>query len=404
MKAVIMAGGRGTRIANLYPDIPKPMIEVAGKPLLLHQLDWLQCQGIYDITIVVGYLGHIIKNYFKDRVNYIEEHSPLGTAGALYWLRETMQEDFLLINGDIMLDICLERMIKYHKKKGGLATILAHPNDHPFDSGLIECNLNGGVISWYAKEDNRPVWYRNLTNAGVHILSPKLLSRFKEPKKTDLDRDILKPLITEGKLFAYISPEYTHDVGTPERLKKADLDFRSGRIKTKNLANKQKAVFIDRDGTINKAVGYISRPEQFELIDGTSKVIRNINNSEYLAICVTNQPIIARGELDFAGLQTIHNKMETILGENGAYLDDILFCPHHPDSGFEGERKELKIVCNCRKPNIGMLEQAVKKYNIDLTQSIMVGDSLRDRQTAERANCKEYFVSLKAFDDWFCHK
>ena len=124
-----------------------------------------------------------------------------------------------------------------------------------------------------------------------------------------------------------------------------------------------------------------------QLIGGVSEAIKKINSSGFLVIVITNQPVIARGEVSFEELEEIHNKMETLLGNNGAYLDDIFYCPHHPDKGFEGERPELKLDCECRKPKTGLFMQAAKKYNIDLANSWMVGDTLLDMEAGKNAGC-----------------
>lgn len=397
MKAVIQAGGLGIRISALRSDLPKPMLEIAGKPILQWQIDCLQKQGITEITIIIGHLGDSIKSYFGDQVDYIVESEPLGTAGALYYLKEKVKKDFLLINGDIVFDIDFHRFISAHNKMNSSATVLVHPNNHPFDSGLIEYSKDNKIINWYSK-GNHPNWYNNCTSSGIYILSPKIIESIPEPAQIDLDREILKPLVCSNKLFAYQSPEYIFDIGTPERFYQAGIDIKSGVVKAKNLKNRQKAVFIDRDGTINKHVGFLDNINDFELISGVAAIIRKINQSGYLALCVTNQPIIARGNLNIGELHNIHQKMETLLGNEGAYLDDIVFCPHHPDKGFSGEIEEFKIACSCRKPNAGMIVELAERYNIDLSQSVMVGDSEVDRIAADRAGCWRYYNSLEEFD------
>lgn len=393
MQAVIMAGGKGTRIASVAKDIPKPMIQICGKPILQYQIECLKKQGIANIILIIGHLGSVIEEYFGDGSNfdvhiiYIKEDEPLGTAGALYYLKDIMTDDFLLINGDIIFDVDFERFMNYHKEKGGYATIFTHPNSHPYDSGLVITDHDGFVTKWLHKEDER-VFYKNRVNAGIHILSPKVLEMFQKPQKKDLDRDVLKILIPKHKLVAYDSPEYVKDMGTPERYQMVAKDVESGLVHAKNLKNKQKAVFLDRDGTINIYKGFINKAEEFELIPGIAEIIKKINVSGYLAIIVTNQPVIARGECSLEELGRIHEKMETLLGQEGAYIDDILYCPHHPDKGFEGERREYKIECECRKPKPGMLFQAAEKYNIDLGESYMVGDDERDMEAGRRAGCK----------------
>ena len=401
MKAVIMAGGKGTRIASVNAEVPKPMIQILGKPILEYQLENLKAQGITDIILVVGHLKQVIQNYFGDgtrispctnrpfgvNISYIEENEPLGTAGALYYLKNSLTDDFLLLCGDIIFDIDIERFYTFHKQHGAYATIFTHPNSHPYDSGIIIADEKGCVHNWLHKEDAR-TWYKNRVNAGIHIISPNLLSNFTAPIKKDLDRDILKPLISEHQLYCYDSPEYVKDMGTPDRFYSVIEDIKSGRVHAKNLHNKQKAIFLDRDGTINTYTGFLTAPEQLTLLPGAAEAIRKINESGYLAIVITNQPVIARGDCTIEELNIIHQKLETMLGKEGAYLDGIYYCPHHPEKGFPGERPEYKIECNCRKPKPGLILEAVQHFNIDIQSSWMIGDSLTDIKCGKNAGCQ----------------
>lgn len=392
MKIVIMAGGKGTRIASVQADVPKPMIQIADKPILLHQVEALRAQGYTDYIFCIGHLGHVVEEYFGDgkqfgvHISYIREETPLGTAGALYYMKDALkeEEDFLLINGDILFDIDVDRFYRYHKEKGGEVTLLTHPNSHPYDSGIIACDENGCVTRWLHKEDER-LYYQNRVNAGLHFMNTRVLDKFTEPAKRDLDRDILKPMISEGTLFAYDSPEYVKDMGTPDRLEAAKHDLESGLVSGKNLKHLQKAVFLDRDGTLNQEVGFLRSVDELTLIDGVTDAVRKINESGYLAIVVTNQPVIARGEVTFETLREIHNKLETLLGMEGAYIDGLYFCPHHPNKGFEGEVAEYKIPCECRKPKPGMLLKAASDFRIDLSASYMIGDTIRDIQAGAAA-------------------
>lgn len=407
MKTILMAGGRGTRIAELFPDIPKPLIPVDGMPILEREIRSLAAQGFKDIILTIGYLADKISSYFGDgskfgvRIDYYVEEIPLGNAGALFQLRDKIgSEPFLLLNADAAFDVDFNRMVAFHKQHGGLVTLFTHPNSHPYDSGLIIADKDGNAEKWLSKEDERPQWYNNRVNAGLHIIDPKVLDEsmknlvIKEatgfPKgKVDLDRQILKPLCGTGQMFCYDSPEYVKDMGTPERFHQVEADFKNGVVKAKNLINKQKAIFLDRDGTLNKYVGFLRNIDDFELIEGVPEAIKLINQSGYLAIVVTNQPVIARGEVSWDELNEIHRKMETLLGKAGAYIDGIYICPHHPDKGFEGERPEYKIKCDCRKPKPGLLLQAAKDFNIDLSQSIMIGDSENDVEAGLIAGCKK---------------
>lgn len=404
MKVVIMAGGKGTRISSISNRIPKPMIMIGKKPVLEHELIGLRDQGFTDIVITIGHLGNIIRDYFGNgeklgiHIKYFEEKEPLGTAGALYYLKEELKEDFFLLNGDVLMDINFGRMIDYHKRNNADATLLTHPNGHPYDSALIRTDGKGKVMEWLNKEEKRDI-FKNRVNAGVHILSPKVLERVQNPGKIDLDRELLKPLVASEKLYAYDSPEYIRDMGTPERYWEVCRDYQNGIVQAKNLRNLQKAVFLDRDGTLNQDVGFLTNPEQMKLLEGVSEALKIIHASGYLAIVVTNQPVIARGECTVEELEKIHDKLETELGKEGAYLDDLFYCPHHPDRGFLGERIEYKKDCTCRKPKPGLLLEAARKYNIDLKKSYMVGDSKRDIIAGIAAGCTSVYVGKKEFSN-----
>ena len=412
MKVVIMAGGKGTRIASVKSDVPKPMIPICGKPILEWQIENLKACGLTDISLVIGYLGHVIKEYFGDgekfgvKISYFVENSPFGTAGALFKMPE-LTDDFLLLCGDVILDVDFNRFIEFHQKNNAWASLMAHPNGHPYDSSLLVTEIlppqvPGGnpvdthrVIRWMNKEDER-LYYKNRVNAGIEIISPELLKETMKhfvprhpetPDKIDLDRDVLKPNIPSGKIFAYDTPEYIKDMGTPDRYYEVEKDLQTGKVKARNLKNKQKAIFLDRDGTINKYVGFLTKPEQFELLSGVAEAVKVINKSGYLAIVVTNQPVIARGDCTWDDLQQIHDKMETELGKEGAFLDAIYICPHHKDRGFEGEKPDYKFDCECRKPKPGLLLQAANDFNIDMSKSVMIGDSENDIIAGRTAGC-----------------
>ncbi len=415
MKTVIMAGGKGTRISSVASDIPKPMIKIDGVPVLEREICCLREQGFTDLILTVSHMSEQIIGYFGDgsrlgvNIEYFVEEQPLGNAGALFKLRDKLTEDFLLLNADAVFDIDFNRFVDYHRKKGGLVTLFTHPNSHPYDSGLLIADGDGTALKWLAKEDQRPQWYRNRVNAGLHVISPKALDMSgidadsvgteKDGKtvKVDLDRQILKPLCGTGKMFCYDSPEYVKDMGTPDRYAVVCADFKNGVVQAKNLRSKQKAIFLDRDGTLNKYVGFLRNTDEFELVSGAAEAVKLINASGCLAIVATNQPVIARGEVTFDELAEIHNKMETLLGHEGAYLDGIYFCPHHPHKGYEGEVPELKIECECRKPKAGMLLKAAEDFNIDLSQSWMIGDGENDILAGKAAGCRTALIGNESF-------
>jgi D-glycero-D-manno-heptose 1,7-bisphosphate phosphatase len=390
VRAAILAGGKGTRIGALYPELPKPMVPVLGKPLLERLVEALVSQGITDITLIVGYKAEIIRAHFGDgrgfgaRIGYITEDEPLGTGGALSLLP---REEHLLLFGDVYSEVDFKRFVDFHRDNCAAVTLFAHPNSHPHDSDIVVTDTQMHVTGWKSKRDKERGDLRNLVNAGMYIFSADALSSG-ESVRRDLEHEVILPMLTGGKVFAYRSSEYVKDMGTPERLRAVERDMERGVTSARSLKNKQQAVFLDRDGTINAFRGLIDSPEQIELLPGAAEAIRALNASKYLAICVTNQPVIARGMATLTQLDAIHARLDTLLELEGAYLDDLIFCPHHPDKGYPEEIQEYKIDCDCRKPKPGMLLEAARRYNIDLSRSYMIGDSTADISAGIAAGCK----------------
>lgn len=399
--AVIQAGGRGTRMRELTKDqIPKPMLPLNGKPVLQWQIENLAEYGIREFVVIIGHLGGKIRDYFGDgsrlgvHIQYIEETEPLGSAGALYYLKDMeIGPRFLMIFGDVVFSLDWDRMIRFHEERGGKATMLVHPNAHPHDSDLLILDGQDRVLGIDSKHNVRDYWYDNCVNAGLYVLSSEIVDGLTEVRKMDLEQDVLAPLMRENSVFGYRTPEYVKDTGTVERFRRASQEQLRGVWERKNLRHRQRCVFLDRDGTINRYKGLISKEEQFELEEGAAQAVRALNEAGYLAIVVTNQPVVARGLCGVETVRAIHRKMQTLLGREGAYLDDIVFCPHHPDKGYPEENPAYKIVCTCRKPATGMIDEMVRKYHIDVSCSFMVGDSTVDIQTGKNAGLETVLLS-----------
>ena len=391
-----MAGGKGTRVSSISGNIPKPLMQIEGISVLERQILLAKKYGITEVIICIGHQGGKIKDYFRNgsqwdlNISYFHEDKPLGSAGALSYLSEELEEDFLLFYGDIIMEFDIKRMIDFHNREKADSTLLVHPNDHPFDSDLIEINEENQIKRFLLKPHDDDLIYKNLVNAGVYILSPRLLSLISKSKKSDLVSDVLELSLHKGFLLsAYLTPEYIKDMGTPVRYSQVSKDIAEKKLGAMSLENPQKAIFLDRDGVINREVDLLNDIKQLELIDGTVEAIRLINKSNYMAIIVTNQPVIARNLCSMEELESIHKKLETLLGKEGAFIDAIYFCPHHPDSGFPEERKEFKIKCRCRKPGIGMLLSATNDWNIRLEESYMIGDNQRDIDAGENAGLQK---------------
>ncbi len=396
MKAVILAGGLGTRMGAACEQIPKPMLEIDGKPVLLHQIEALKKEGVSQFILVVCHKWETIKDFFGDgssfgvEISYFYEEAPLGTAGALFKLG--LKEDFLLLNGDLIFDFSLSKMEAFHRSRNALATLLVHPNSHPQDSTLI-CADKNGVVTELTAPQHITDKNANLCNAGIQIVSRKLLELCRINGRANFDRDVIKPHLFTNRIYAYKSSEYVHDMGTPQRLNAVERDLKSGVVQSLNQEKKQKAVFLDRDGTLNVDRPFINDPEQIELLPNVAQAISQLNRMGYLTVIITNQPVVARGECTLEKLEQVHNRLEMLLGKEGAFVNGIYFCPHHPHSGFEGEVKELKISCQCRKPRPKMIFDAQRDFNIDLEKSYMLGDRETDVLCGKNAGCVPVLLS-----------
>lgn len=384
--AVFLVGGKGTRLG--LGDIPKPMVEMQGTPLLQRMVEGLAAQGVRHFLMLAGHGAEHIKAHFAAHapagctVEIVVEAAPLGTAGSFTQLRSHLTRPFLVVYGDVLFDADIARFLEFAAAKGGAGTLYVHPNDHPEDSDMVDADADGRVRAFIAKPHENPDC-GNLVNAAFYLFDPVLLEYLPEAAEEVIDwgRDILPAVTEAGKhaLYAYRGSEYLKDIGTPKRIERGRRDFAAGTVAARSYRQKQRAIFFDRDGVLNREVDGVFKPQMLELIPGAGAALARVNKSGLLAIGVTNQPAVAKGFMSFADLRGVHNRLDWALAaDGGGYLDDLLYCPHHPETGFEGERVELKMVCSCRKPAPGMLLEAAERHNIDLTRSWMIGDHARD--------------------------
>lgn len=366
MQAVIMAGGKGTRLVSVTKDaIPKPMVLLAGKPLLLWQIEELKKNGIEDIVIVIGHLGCKIVEFFGEgsafgvHIAYIQERVPLGTAGALYEFKKLLREPyFLLVFGDIFFAVDIHRMEIFHQACKAEATLLVHPNGHPADSDLVVLDEEDRVIRFDAKNHIRSGWYDNCVNAGLYILDESICGLVKKDTKMDLEKEILAPLAgRKNKIYGYYSTEYIRDIGTVERTKQTEADIADGFIWRRCLRKKQKCIFLCK--------GLLYQTEGFELAEGAAQAVYKMNHSEYLVIALMNQTAVEKGLCKIGDVEDIHKKTAVLLGNEGAYLDAFFYFPHRSQA---------------------------EKYNIDLSQSWIAGNTIMDIQTGVNAGMHTAFI------------
>ena len=396
----ILAGGIGSRLKSRTGDLPKSMTLINGLPVLQHQIMLCQKSGFTKIALLLHYQAEMIEEYFGDGAKfgveliYVVERQARGTAGALLDALDVMDSRFLVLYADTYADIDLKKFWDFDSKHESAGTLFIHPNDHPQDSDLMEVGEDGALIRVHSYPHPEGFDFLNLVNAALYILDKKsILEVIPTDRKTDLAKNTFSSLLDIGKkLYVYVTPEYIKDMGTPERLDKVERDIDKGLPEDLSGRNSRLAIFLDRDGTLNLEVNYLNSPDQLVLLDRVGEAVRQINRSGILAIGVTNQPILARGGVTPEGLKNIHARLDRLLGLEGAYLDRMYVCPHHPDSGFTGEVVELKKECLCRKPQTGLFDLAVQELNISRRDSWMVGDTTSDILAGKRAGLRTILV------------
>jgi mannose-1-phosphate guanylyltransferase/phosphomannomutase len=393
MKIVILNGGKGTRLG--LTDKPKPMVPVAGRPLLERLVETAKVSGFVDFVFLNGHLAEVIEAHFGNgsqfgvRIEHVREAEPLGTAGAVRQAKALLSEPFIVLYGDILIDVDLAHFAEAHAKSGAIGTLFVHPNDHPHDSDLVKADANGRIVRFLSKPHAVGAVLPNLVSAALYVLDPEAIGYVPLVVASDWGHDVFPAIVAAGRpLLAYRSIEYAKDIGTPERLTKGEADLASGRVDRLSRRHPKPAIFLDRDGVLNVEINGVHRAEDLILIEGAGQALRRINCAGVPAICATNQPDVAKGLMSVESLGKVFAALDTALAKDGAYLDDVYYCPHHPEAGWPGEVPELKIACSCRKPGPGMLIAAAEKHRLDLSRSWMVGDRYADVAAAQAAGAR----------------
>ncbi len=382
LPAAIVAGGRGVRMRPATDQVPKPMLPLAGKPLLEHQLEWLQSSGVRDVCLCLGYKAEMIRSHCGDgsrwglKLRYQVEKEPRGTAGAVRDLG--LSSDVLVVYGDLYVALDCAKLLRFHESHAAAATLVVHPSGHPLDSDLVR--TEGDRITAFFRAAPGEA-FENLACAAVWVLRPSLLELVPKDAPSDFGRDIFPAALAQGlELMAYRCGEEIVDIGTPER--------------AESFARSRKwAAFLDRDGVLTDDLGLVSRPEDLRLLPGAAEAVRRLREAGALVVLATNQPVVARGLVDEEGLGRIHERLKALLKEGGAELDALYYCPHHPETHHpEASDPRYRRDCDCRKPKTGMLGAAARRLGIDISRSYFIGDSTRDIQTARNAGCRAVLV------------
>lgn len=405
MKVVIVAGGLATRMRPITEEIPKCLVDINGTPLIEHQLLEFKRQGFVDFIFCVAHLAHKVKEYFGDgkkwglHIEYVEERKELmGTAGSVKLAESDIAGDFLVFYGDDLTDMDFHALLEYHKKKGGVATVVMRALPPGYKStSIITLDANKKIKVFLEKPSEELVAQyadeEKFINSGMYVCKKDIFKYIPAGEKYDFAKQVFPLLMQEEGLFGYVTGEFFREIGRVEKYE-AFLKEVEGKKSIFDIAPKgRKAVFLDRDGVLNENLPCITGIDKLKVLPGVSKAVARLNASGFLVVVVSNQPDIAKGKMTFGQVKLVHEKLVAVLAEEGGHIDRFFVCPHHPEKGFPGEIPELKMDCDCRKPKPGLLLDACRELNIDLGQSWMVGDSKTDVLAGIAAGAKTVFVS-----------
>lgn len=402
-QAVILCGGMGTRLGSVAKGLPKPMVPVCGIPLLQRIIDEVVNVGISRIILAAGYRSDYIEQYFKERpiegvvITVCTEDVPLGTAGCVRSIEHLLDDNFLLLYGDIYIDFPISDLITSYYETASSACLTVRHSDHPWDSHLVDVD-DSGVVREFITERIENRAYKNVANAAIYVLSKAILKWIPEGRKSDFGEDVFPRALKEGvKITTYFlsGDSFVKDMGTPDRLRDVE-SYVQWKLKVDaarcSVGKDVKIAFLDRDGTINKHVGHVTSCEQIELLPGVSEGIALLNLHGIRCVITTNQPVIARGLCSLEKVDEINNHLLALLGDKGARIDDIYLSPFHPETHHGEGIPELRRASFCRKPAPGMIKQAVDDLGLDLAECVMVGDSEVDIAAAKAAGIRSILV------------
>ena len=383
----LIAGGKGTR--SIDPNVPKSLHEINSIPLIKHQIKFLQTIGCKKV-VVIGNFGFDQLSDFINELNFPEIEVTLiaeeefgGTLGAVQYGRSQVVDSHVwVILGDLFFQTHLEAIECNLDLNSIDLMVITHPNDHPFDSDLVAFDqINNNINNFYSKKDETRG--RNIGNsavAGIYFINLRKLA--KAPTEGDISGDLIPfALFAKWTVVNFTSIEYCKDSGTPNRIKAIEDDLLSGVISRRSALGKA-VCFIDLDDTLISNALIKNADVSVEISPKIITQIRNLNLKGIPIIIVSNQPGIAKGFFDLSEWSAFRSIIEILLSKSGAFIDDWIICPHHPEIGHQGEISAYKVACPCRKPKSGMFHEMELRHSVDLTESYMVGDSDVDRESA----------------------
>jgi mannose-1-phosphate guanylyltransferase/phosphomannomutase len=384
-------------MSSINQNKPKILMQIGNKKLIDIQLEQIAKSGFKRVTYLLGIGASYIIQALEEKklssdhdleIDWIVESESFGTGGSIIHALEKLESQFMVMYGDLLVYAKFDELARQFQESRALFACVAHPTNHMSDSNVLEVDERNKIKTIRLKglESKTPI--RNLANTGLYFFTKIVFENF-QTKKLDLDQDVIPALLNQGvEGVALRHKGFVKDVGTPSRLK--DVEKKIALFE--HLTGPRPALFLDRDGVINRQVGHITHRDQLCIFPAIAALIRRFNDAGYLVLVVTNQPVISHGALTLEELDHIHACIDEELAKNGAFIDNYFVCPHHPDTGFPGEIRNLKIACECRKPKTGLIQQSSLVHNLDFKHSIMLGDTWRDKECAASLGITYYSV------------
>lgn len=377
-EAIILAGGKGTRLSTVIQDLPKPMAPINGLPFLTYLFDDLQRQGIQTIYLAVGYLREKIISYYGNwyknvRLEYVIEETPLGTGGAIKKALSFVSSRYpVVINGDTFFSVDLPNFYAFHLSKASSLTLALKNKENADRYGTVKINNHGKVEAFVEKTTGSSGWI----NGGTYLIDMDHLKLSSLPESFSFETEVLEKEYQNGNVYGFASDGYFIDIGIPSDYEIAQSDLTTGKVITPIPVDQSWTLFLDRDGVINqrKVDDYVKSVEEFQFLPGVIDAIANFSNIFDHIFVVTNQQCIGKKIITEAQLNEIHSTMLKEIELHGGRISKVYFAPQ-----LASEES------NFRKPGSGMAELAKEEFpSIDFSKSIMVGDANSDMEFGRR--------------------
>lgn len=382
-QAVFYCGGLGTRLGNITKKTPKPLIRINRKPFIEHLVKNFSRFGIKNILLLCSYKYKFFFKKYHNKIldgaliKCINEGAPKGTAGSLRKVKNKLDNHFLLCNGDTYFDINILELINIQKKNFLFNMALTVSDDNRYGG----VRLNKKKIEIFGSKKN--TISSGLVNGGLYYVRKELLNHINK-NNFSIEKEILPNLAKKNKILGKKFTNKFLDIGVKKDLKKSS--------KFLKLAQKKPALFLDRDGVINKDLGYVHKYKNFIWLKDIKKLIKFANDNNYYVFVLTNQSGIGRGYYTKKDVDILHEKVNEELIKVGAHIDDFFCAPYFKDSKiYKFTKKDFLM----RKPNIGMMLECKKKWDINIKKSILIGDQENDMLLAKKSKIKNRILVSK---------